>query len=53
MRLSVYIDNTLIIGTSCSTRPNNQEEMIKLLEELIEIIKAPSVPYADLLDKQE
>lgn len=53
MRLSLYIDNALVMGVSYNVKPNNNEEMIQVLEDIIEMLKSPIVPYEDLLDKAE
>lgn len=53
MRMSLYIDDKLFIGASFTKAPTNDEETIALLEHLIEVIKAPKIPYTDCLDKME
>lgn len=50
MRVSLFVDDVLVVGASFRTHPNNDEELIELLEHLILAIKAPKKPYTDDLD---
>lgn len=48
-RLTVLIDGEVVVGCSLNgKKPSDKEETIKMLEDILQFIKAPTEPITDL-----
>lgn len=53
-RLSIYWDDQLILGSSWDqARPESSEELVKLLEDIIAMAKAPGLPDPGMFPNKE